>query len=86
MRYRFNSGNSTAMNQILIDSIASLSVHNGVLRIACMAAGADGQLQPSGTLVIPGATAAQVLNALIKGTQELDKKLREQQGQATGNA
>jgi hypothetical protein len=79
----------TAMNQILIDSIANLSIHNGVLRIACMAAGADGQLQPSGTLVVPGSTAAQVLNALVKGTQELDKKLREQQqlqGPAAGDA
>jgi hypothetical protein len=67
------------MNQILIDSIASLSIDNGVLRIGCMAAGAEGKLQPSGTLVIPGAVAAQVINALIKGGQELDKKLREQQ-------
>lgn len=76
------------MNQILIDSIGSLSVHNGVLRVVCMASGADGQLQPSGTLVIPGRTAVQVLNALIKGTQELDKKLREQQQQRlpSGNA
>jgi hypothetical protein len=30
-------------------------------------------------LVIPGAVATQVVQALINGTQELDKKLREQQ-------
>jgi len=73
------------MNQILIDSIANLSIHNGVLRIACVAAGPDGQAQPSGTLVIPGMAATQVLNALVKGTQELEKKLREQQT-PVGNA
>jgi hypothetical protein len=67
------------MNQILIDSIANLSVHNGVLRIECVALGPDGQPQSSGTLVIPGLAANQVLNALIRGTQELEKKLREQQ-------
>ena len=50
-----------------------------MLRIECVAVGADGQQRPSGTLVIPGAVATQVLQALINGTQELDKKLREQQ-------
>lgn len=67
------------MTQILIDAIGNLSIHNGVLRVACMAIGADGKPQPSGTLVIPGASAGQVLNGLIKGTQELEKKLREVQ-------
>jgi hypothetical protein len=67
------------MNPILIDGISNLSIHNGVLRVACIATGADGQSHPSGTLVIPGQVATHVLNALIKGTQELEKKLREQQ-------
>lgn len=73
------------MNQVLIDAISNLSIHNGVLRIECVAAGPDGQPRPSGTLVIPGAVAAQVLQALINGTQELEKKLREQMPTA-GNA
>jgi hypothetical protein len=67
------------MTQILIDAVSNLTVYNGVLRIECVAVGADGQQRPSGTLVIPGAVATQVLQALINGTQELDKKLREQQ-------
>ena len=77
------------MSKILIDGIANLSIHNGVLRIECVAVAADGQGHPSGTLVIPGAVAVQVLNALIQGVQDLDKKLREQQQQmppAAGNA
>jgi hypothetical protein len=66
------------MTQVLIDSINNISFHNGVLRIECVAAGPDGQPHPSGSLIIPGPVAAKVLEALIKGTQELDKKLREQ--------
>jgi hypothetical protein len=67
------------MNEILIDAIGNLSIHNGVLRIACTAIGADGKPQPSGMLVVPGMAAKQVLGALINGTQELEKKLREMQ-------
>jgi hypothetical protein len=71
------------MNQILIDAVASLSIHNGVLRIECSAAGPDGKPHPSGTLVIPGAVAGQILQALINGMQELEKKLREHQQQTS---
>jgi hypothetical protein len=67
------------MNQILVDAIAKLTIHSGVLRIECTAVGADGKQHPSGTLVIPGPVAGPVLQALIKGTQELEKKLGEQQ-------
>jgi hypothetical protein len=75
------------VTQILIDSISNLSIHNGVLRIECAAVGADGQQRPSGTPIVAGAAAAQVLQALINGTQELDKELREQQQMpSAGNA
>lgn len=74
------------MTQVLIDAITNLSIHNGVLRVECGAVGADGQLHSSGTLIIPGAVAAQVLQSLINGTQEIDKKLREQQMPTAGNA
>jgi hypothetical protein len=66
------------MTKILIDAITNIALHNGILRIECTAIGPDGQQHPSGTLVIPGAVAGQVLQALINGTKELDKKLREQ--------
>ena len=70
------------MTQILIDGITNISFHNGVLRIECITVGPDGKPHPSGTLVIPGAIAGQVMQALVNGMQELDKKLREQQKQA----
>lgn len=74
------------MNQILIDSISNLSIHNGVLRIQCDAAQPDGQIRPSGELVIPGPAANQVLNALIRGMQGLEKKLQELQATPAENA
>ena len=80
------------MTQILVDGITSISFHSGILRVECATVGPDGKQHPSGTLVVPGPVAGQVLQALIKGTQELEKKLREQQQQqqqqmpAAGNA
>jgi hypothetical protein len=58
-----------------------------VLRVECAAVGANGQQHPSGTLLIPGPVAGHVLQALINGTQELEKKIREQQSKPpVGNA
>jgi hypothetical protein len=76
------------MTQILIDGIANISFVGGVLRVECVTVGPDGKPHPSGTLAIPGAVANQVLQALIKGAQELDKKVREHQQQmpTAGNA
>jgi len=67
------------MTQILIDAITNLAMHNGVMRIECAAVGADGQQRPSGTLIIPGLSVPPVLQTLTSGTQELLKKLVEQQ-------
>lgn len=71
------------MSQLLIDRISNLSVHNGILRIECVMMGADGKPQPSGTLVIPGIAARGVLNTLVGGVQELDRRLHEQRTEAT---
>lgn len=66
------------MTKVLIDGIANLSLHNNVVRVECLAAGADGKSEPSGTLLIPGAVVGPVLQSLIQGMQELEKKIREQ--------
>ena len=73
------------MTHILVDALANLTVHNGVLRVECTAVGADGKQHPSGVLVIPGAAANQVLNALVSGAKELNQKQREQMP-TSGNA
>jgi len=77
------------MIQILVDGITNITFHGGVLRVECATVGPDGKPHPSGTLAIPGAVAGPVLQALIRGTQELEKKVREQQQQqvpTAGNA
>jgi hypothetical protein len=77
------------MSVILIDSLKTVGFHNGILRIECVQAGPNGEERPSGTLLIPGNQAAQVLQALVGATQELDKRLREaaaQQQPTSGNA
>lgn len=66
------------MSTIVVDSLKEIVFHNGVLRVECMAAGPNGALTPSGTLVIPGSVAGAVVHSLGKAIEELDKKLREQ--------
>jgi hypothetical protein len=74
------------MSVTLIDGVKSVVFHNGVLRIDCIAGGPNGEERPSGTLLIPGNQAGHVLKALVEATQELDKRLREQQQHPAGNA
>jgi len=67
------------MSLVFIDSLKSVTFYNGVLRIDCIATGPNNEERASGTLLIPGSQARQVLNSLVAATQELDKRLREQQ-------
>jgi hypothetical protein len=66
------------MSLILIDRVASVVFHAGVLRVECMSSGPNGEERPSGTLLIPGPAAGLILQSLVGATQELDKRLREQ--------
>ena len=73
------------MNHILVDGIANITLHGGIVRIECTTVGPDGKGHASGTLLIPGPAASAVVHALINGMQELDKKIREQvQQEAAG--
>ena len=77
------------MSVTLIDGLKMIAYHNGILRIDCVAAGPNGEERPSGTLLIPGNQARQVLVALVNATQELEKRMREQAAQqqtTVGNA
>ena len=62
---------------IVIDRISNLAVSNGVLRIECVAVNAAGQEKPSGMVLIPANVAGAVVQSLINGMQQLDKKRRE---------
>jgi hypothetical protein len=77
------------MSLTLIDGIKAVSFHNGVVRIDCVSAGPNNEERPSGTLLIPGPRAGQIVQALTQALQELGNKLREHQQQnapTVGNA
>jgi hypothetical protein len=74
------------MSVILIDRIGAVMFHNGVLRVDCVESGPNNQERPAGTLLIPANQAAVVLQSLIKATQELDRRVREQVKAAAANA
>ncbi len=74
------------MSVILIDGLKTVGFHNGILRIECTEAGPGGEERSSGTLLIPGNQAGQVLKSLVEATQQLEKRLREQQQETAGNA
>jgi hypothetical protein len=62
---------------IVTDRISNMAVSNGILRIECVAVNAAGQEKPSGTVLIPANVAGAVVQSLINGMQELEKKRRE---------
>jgi hypothetical protein len=65
------------MSTTLIDRVAAIVLHNGVLRIDCVATGPNNEERPSGTLLVPASQVANFINSLAQATQELDKRLRE---------
>jgi tetratricopeptide (TPR) repeat protein len=71
-------GGEGQMGQILIDGVKAFSLHNGLLRIDCVAVGPNNEERSVGSLLIPGNRAGLILRSLKKAVQELDRKLREQ--------
>jgi hypothetical protein len=64
-------------NLMVVERIANIAVSNGIVRIECVAVNAAGQEKPSGTMLIPANLAGPVIHSLVKGMQQLDKKVRE---------
>ena len=71
-------------NLMVVERIANIAVSNGIVRIECAAVNAAGQEKPSGTMLIPANLAGPVVHSLVKGMQELDKKLREAAATSSG--
>jgi Flp pilus assembly protein TadD len=61
--------------QILIEGIKALTLHNGVMRVECIAAGPNTRARPSGTLLIPSSQVAQILRGLVQTVQDPAKRL-----------
>jgi hypothetical protein len=64
-------------NLMVVERIANIAVSNGIVRIECVALNAAGQEKPSGTMLIPANLAGPLIHSLVKGMQQLDKKVRE---------
>jgi hypothetical protein len=69
-------GGKTPNSKILIDDIKAVAVHNGLLRIDCVAVSPNNEERSTGTLLIPGNRASRILRSLTQAVQELDKKMR----------
>ena len=69
---------------LIVERIANIAVTNGIVRIECVSVNAAGQEKPSGTVLIPANLAGPVVHSLVKGMQELDKKLREAAATSSG--
>ena len=62
---------------LVVDRIGAIAIMNGVLRIECTAVNAAGQETASGTLLIPANVAGAVVQSLVNGMQQLDRKVRD---------
>ena len=65
------------MNFMMMEKLGSVSLRNGVVRIQCIATGADGQEQVTGELVIPAAQYGQVAGGMQAAGKQLQEKLEQ---------
>ncbi len=65
------------MSVILIEKLGTVSLRNGVIRIQCLATGADGAEQQSGELVIPAVTYGLVAGSFQAAGKQLQEKIEE---------
>jgi hypothetical protein len=72
--------------QMLIDGVKSITVHGNLVRIECVAVGAEGKQEPSGTLLIPGNEIGPIIQVLVNGLQEMQKQIRERAAAAAAEA
>jgi hypothetical protein len=68
----------SSMSPILIDSITNVTFVGGLVRVDCTAAGPNNEQRLSGTLLIPAAQAATIVNALASALRELHSRQRDQ--------
>ena len=69
---------------IFADQISQVTLSNGNLRIQLTQRGADDETVDAGTLIIPAAQAANIVNGLAGSLKNLDEKLKEARQQNEG--
>ncbi len=65
------------MSLMIIDGIRSLTLHGNVVRVHCIRIGQEGKQEDAGTLLIPGTEVGAIMQALVKGLQDMQKQIRE---------
>ena len=65
------------MNSMMVERLGSVSLRGGVVRVQCMATGADGEEYVTGELHIPAAQFGQVSGALQNAGRELQQRLEQ---------
>jgi tetratricopeptide (TPR) repeat protein len=70
-------GGEAPNREILVDDIKAVTVHNGLLRIDCVAVSPNNEKRSAGILLIPGNRAGRILRSLTRAVQDLDKKMRQ---------
>lgn len=65
------------MNILLVEKLGVVSMRNGVVRIQCIATGADGKDQVTGELVIPAIQYGMVAGGMHAAGKQLQEKLEQ---------
>jgi hypothetical protein len=65
------------MNFMMVEKLGAVSMRGGVVRIQCMAIGADGKEQVTGELLIPAVQYGQVAGGMQAAAKQLNEKIEE---------
>ncbi|MFO7801625.1 MAG: hypothetical protein R6V55_04965 [Desulfovermiculus sp.] len=65
------------MDITLIEKLGSVSMRGGLVRVQCMATGADGQERVTGELVIPAASFGQVAGGMQAAGKQLQERIEQ---------
>lgn len=65
------------METILVEKLGSVSMRGGLVRVQCMATGADGQERVSGEIVIPAVAFGQVAGGLQAAGKQLQERIEQ---------
>lgn len=80
------------MDQMIVEKLGSVSMSNGLVRIRCQTAGADGETRDSGELLIPATQFGAIASGLQQAGRQLQEKISEarestaDEGAGTGDA
>jgi hypothetical protein len=69
---------------IFADQISQVTLSNGNLRIQLTQRGADNEEVDAGTLIIPAAQAANIVNGLANSLKELEGKIKKARQESEG--